>query len=340
MNNKITDKTFLVSVIVPLYNVADYLPDCLDSIIKQDYENIEIILVNDGSTDDTEDFCLEYSKMDKRIKYIKKQNGGVSSARNLALKEMKGDYCVFVDGDDTIEPQYVSWLLNALVKNDADLSTCTIKQIHRNKISYYSQPDEVYDVANTDHILDNCECGCGRMFKSSIIHEINLQFNDKMSYGEDTDFVYRYLFHCHKIARIAQPLYNYFRRNTSATFKLNIDYYKSVYNEYDLKKKFTDYLTNLDDKVKCEYMFHLCFNFLNRSLDYYFRRFPFFKLCLLYNHIYSVYQEDFNLYFSDDYCNDSELKWIKSFKKFFDNDKIELYILYKYFILVKKKFIF
>ncbi len=110
----------LVSVIVPIYNVEAYLRQCLDSIVNQTYKQLEIILVNDGSTDSSGQICDEYASKDSRIKVITKPNGGLSSARNAGLKEAKGEFIYFVDSDDWIQSDTVETCHAALLENDAD----------------------------------------------------------------------------------------------------------------------------------------------------------------------------------------------------------------------------
>ena len=117
-------KDKLISIIVPAYNIDKYIGRCLDSIINQTYPNLEIIVVNDGSTDKTKDIINEYSLKDNRIIPIHKENGGVSSARIRGIYESKGDYIGFIDGDDIIEKDMYEFLLNNLIENDADISHC------------------------------------------------------------------------------------------------------------------------------------------------------------------------------------------------------------------------
>ena len=127
----------LISVIVPVYNVEDYLPKCIDSILSQRYQNLEIILVNDGSTDHSLEICKEYAGKDDRIVLISKLNGGLSSARNAALDVCKGDYIAFVDSDDWILPDMFSSMLEACKNADADLAICGIGTEHPPIIKKY-----------------------------------------------------------------------------------------------------------------------------------------------------------------------------------------------------------
>ena len=112
----------LISVIVPVYKVEQYLPKCVESILAQTYTNLEILLVDDGSPDNCGAICEEYARKDPRIKVIHKENGGLSSARNAALDIARGEYIGFVDSDDWIQPEMYETLLSGIKKNDADMA--------------------------------------------------------------------------------------------------------------------------------------------------------------------------------------------------------------------------
>ena len=108
----------LVSVIIPIYNVEKYLGRCLDSVINQDYKNIEIILINDGATDNSLNIAIDYQKKDKRIKVFSQKNQGLSAARNTGLDKAVGNYITFIDSDDYVSKDYVSYMFNLLKKNN------------------------------------------------------------------------------------------------------------------------------------------------------------------------------------------------------------------------------
>ena len=110
-----------ISVIVPVYNVEKYLTKCVDSIMNQTYKDLEIILVDDGSTDNSGKICDEYVKKDKRFKVIHKKNGGLSDARNVGIKNSTGEYLSFIDSDDYIDNDMIECLYNACIKNNADI---------------------------------------------------------------------------------------------------------------------------------------------------------------------------------------------------------------------------
>ena len=114
----------LISVVVPVYNVEQYLKKCLDSIIKQKYNNLEIIIVNDGSTDNSQKICQEYVKKDKRIKLITQKNQGLSAARNTGIDNAHGKYISFVDSDDYLDLEFINELYNTIIENKSDISAC------------------------------------------------------------------------------------------------------------------------------------------------------------------------------------------------------------------------
>lgn len=124
----------LISIIIPVYNVERYLRECIDSIIAQTYKNLEIILVDDGSSDKSGEICDEYSKKDSRIKVIYKKNGGLSDARNVALDIAKGDYIGFIDSDDYIEKDMFQILYNLAEEYNAEISSISFYKMLENKV--------------------------------------------------------------------------------------------------------------------------------------------------------------------------------------------------------------
>ena len=123
MNEKATQAP-LISLIVPIYNVASYVDRCVASLVNQTYSNLEILLVDDGSTDGSGALCDEWAKKDSRIHVVHKENGGLSDTRNQGIKLSKGDYLAFIDGDDYIAPEYCEKLYQALAAHDADIALC------------------------------------------------------------------------------------------------------------------------------------------------------------------------------------------------------------------------
>ena len=137
--------TDLISVIVPVYKVEDYLERCIDSILRQTYNSLEIILVDDGSPDRCGEICDEYAKKDSRIRVIHKENGGLSDARNVALDICKGEYISFIDSDDYISDDYFEYLYKLIIEEEADISVCGVNK--------FSEDNEPKNVVNNEEVI-------------------------------------------------------------------------------------------------------------------------------------------------------------------------------------------
>lgn len=208
-----------ISVIIPIYNTAEYLARCLDSILHNTYQNLEIICVNDGSTDNSLIILEQYAAADSRIISVNKANAGVSAARNTGLDIATGDFIAFVDSDDWVHPQYFETLVLVQGQTEADIVICRyISTGERNQ--EFNQIDlktvEVTSVSNTDamKIGQLKRLVWGRLYKRSSIS--GLRFENGLQWGEDTIFSIRSLCRASNIALISSELYFYFQRETSA----------------------------------------------------------------------------------------------------------------------------
>ena len=209
----------LISVIIPIYKVEDYLPRCIDSIINQSYKNLEIILVDDGSPDNCGKICDDYAKKDSRIRVIHKQNGGVSSARNAALDIARGDYIAFVDSDDYIESDMYAHLYNNLIKYKADVSICGFLSIYSNSNKTCERKsDSVIDIHNGVSALQNVFSGdlyqgylWNKLFKKSLVD--NQRFDTKIKVCEDSLFCTQVFVNAKSVVYDSVQLYNYFRHS-------------------------------------------------------------------------------------------------------------------------------
>ena len=209
-----------ISVIVPIYNVEKYLNRCVDSIINQTYKNLEIILVDDGSPDNCGKICDEYAKKDNRIKVVHKENGGVSSARNVGLNIATGDYIGFVDGDDWIDLYMYEKLLYNSIKYNSDITCCNAITYLNNKFipSDYDKNVKVFSVEEfiKKLMLGDCQRSVWSMLYSKKIIKDTF-FNENICFSEDYLFNYEVGIKSKKIVNIGQDLYYYFVRNTSMT---------------------------------------------------------------------------------------------------------------------------
>ncbi len=211
-----------ISIIVPVYNVAQFLPKTLDSILAQTYSNIEVILVDDGSSDETGDICDQYSAMDNRIRVIHKSNAGVSAARNDGLLVATGDYIGFIDGDDLIEKDMFEILLRNAEEYGADISICNM-----DTVDVDGRQETVYEYATKS--IDAEEIVKGYFFDPSIKSIMYSQCNKIFSrnvlsgiwfkpyrYCEDILFVFEAVLNCEKIYYDNRIGYHYIHRKDSA----------------------------------------------------------------------------------------------------------------------------
>lgn len=187
-----------VSVIIPIYNTQKYLVRCFDSVIAQTESDLEIILVDDGSEDDSGRICDAYAKKDKRFRVIHKENGGVSSARNSGIDMMSGGYCCFVDSDDCVSENYISVLLNNLKSYCCDISVCGLSDSGDAK---NSGETNVLNRREAQLSLFNEKDGIkgyigGKLFKTEIIKNGNIRFDENRTLAEDLLFLFDYLMCC------------------------------------------------------------------------------------------------------------------------------------------------
>ncbi len=212
----------LISIIVPVYNVEKYIRRCVESLINQSYKNLEIILIDDGSPDNSGAICDEYAERDSRIKVIHKENGGVSSARNVGLDSASGEYIGFLDSDDFIAPEMYEVLYSNLTENDADISAggCTIENSVGEFIPHYKYDvTETLDKAQTisemlKQVKYTCSL-CDKMFSSKLIGEVRFDVN--ISHNEDLLFVYQLMKKSRKAVYTSKPMYYYCNNEQSAS---------------------------------------------------------------------------------------------------------------------------
>lgn len=210
----------LVSVIIPIYNIEDYLSACLDSVINQTYKNLEIIAVDDGSTDDSAKIAAAYADRDKRIKVLVKTNGGLSDARNYGYAHSTGDYIAFIDGDDYVSKYYIETLLKAVLENNSDISTCKYKITHTtNDYSLEKTPDSKTVTLNTAEALkclfyqrDVTTSAWGKLYKRELFRGIQYPKDKKY---EDLATTYKVFAKAGTITICQATLLYYMQRETS-----------------------------------------------------------------------------------------------------------------------------
>lgn len=215
-----------ISIIVPVYNVSKYIRKCLDTIINQTYTNLEIILIDDGSTDNSGKICDEYAKIDSRIKVIHKENGGISSARNAGIKSATGKYIGFVDSDDWIDLDMYNRLYNNLKNENAEISCCNRLLVYSNKQKEYGT-SSYYEVMNSERAIElMCTYGYIGVSAYTKLYEKKLFKGTEFPTGkksEDVFIMYKLFDKASTIVYDATPLYYYRQREGSITSAKNIN---------------------------------------------------------------------------------------------------------------------
>ena len=189
----------LISIIVPIYNVENYLRQCLDSIMNQTYQNFECLLINDGSPDNSADICREYVAKDARFRYFEKENGGVASARNLGIKRSEGAYITFIDSDDWVDSDYLEVLHNSLLEEDADISVSTYKRFEMSDGTWYFHSFQrgyekrvfinqeiIEEFTKLNEYDASYRFVSGKLVRKTVLH--NILFNVMTTFGEDMEF--------------------------------------------------------------------------------------------------------------------------------------------------------
>ena len=241
----------MVSIIVPVFNAEKYLSKCIESLINQTYSNIEIILIDDGSIDNSKSICELYQKKDDRIVFVHKSNTGVSATRNYGLEIAKGQYIAFVDSDDWVHKEFIEQLRNA-IDLDADFAICYMNETNERE-------DLEFLIVNSSKMfLNKKECLkqmlysskvggylCNKLFKKELITSI---LKEDIYYSEDFVFCAEYVLNTSKIAVVDAPLYYYWQNLDSVTNKHGVFNYK-VFSLLSAQKLLRDiYIENLPEE--------------------------------------------------------------------------------------------
>lgn len=205
----------LISIVVPVYNVADYLNECVDSLLAQKYKDVEIILVDDGSTDNSGKICDEYSKKNRIIRVIHQKNGGLSAARNKGLSVAKGKYICFVDSDDYVLPGYLDEMLKVVKKKNADICVCGFGETIPQEKTISGQDATIQFLTKQEN-LDIL--AWNKLYRLSIFKNFDITYPEGKN-NEDNLTTYKLYAHANKVSYIAKSLYYYRERENSITKK-------------------------------------------------------------------------------------------------------------------------
>ncbi|WP_346944440.1 glycosyltransferase [Clostridium sp.] len=259
-----------VSVIVPVYNGERYIDKCIDSILSQSYSSLEIIIINDGSNDKTDEIIKSYLEKDFRIKYITQNNRGVSYSRNQGIEISYGEYVTFVDSDDTVESEYINYLVKSVTENDSDIAVCGYIDISEYGVINLNDFYNGSSILQKDEFISRIFKGVGgtlwgKIFRNDIIKANNIKMNPDIYMCEDMLFVLEYVMKCRGFGTIEESLYNYNRTNESSiSSRINFNYFNNmieVMNEIKSILIFNGYSEGYIDSILCERTKNLVFSF-------------------------------------------------------------------------------
>lgn len=243
MKTIMTNISPLISIIVPVFNVEKYLKRCVDSIISQTYNNFELLLIDDGSTDNSGKICDDCASKDERIKVIHKKNGGVSSARNLGLDNASGEWITFVDSDDRLDKTALMCFIEESLQDDTFYVGQGLR-VENNELKYwpsrYYKGSVVLDSVDDYSLLDGIlvyGTPWGKLYNSRIIKKFNIRFDNNLSIHEDHCFYFEYILHVKRIQVIDKVCYYYkvegSGKSLSSSFK-SLDMLLYSYNRLDV----------------------------------------------------------------------------------------------------------
>ena len=274
-----------ISILMPVYNSQEYLKNTVQGVINQSYKEWELILVDDGSKDNSKNICIELQKFDNRIRFINKENTGVSDTRNIALDNAKGKYIAFIDSDDSVHKDYLKILLSSIEKSNGQLAVCGFKErkISTNgqieELSRVFYPKEVIAIEDMkDLIMDFGNSGLlnplwNKLYNREIIEENNIRFKEEVETGEDFIFNLQYFRKINNICFSKGELYYYIRRNNNS---ITYQYIDNMYEKgLEIHNLLEDFLKDM--------------NFYNSKNKY-----------ILYgNHLMGVFSAFLNLFHKD-----------------------------------------
>lgn len=254
----------LVSIIVPVYNVEKYIKDCLNSIENQTYKNIEVILVDDGTTDKTIEIIRDEFLPDERFKLISQENMGVSAARNNGISNSNGKYIVFVDSDDWVAPDYIEYLYSLIKKYNVSISTCAHQSLPRNSTPRIIRDPKEYSISTKEYFrrLGDKELPfqlgvspCGRMYKKKLFDHIKYPEGKLF---EDSSTTYKLYLHANTTAIGEDIKYLYFQNKNSIVQKdFNRTRFQFLESEKEMKEDLENKFPDIKESLERRYQYAL-----------------------------------------------------------------------------------
>lgn len=265
----------IITIIVPVYKVEQYLSQCIESILKQTFKDFEVLLIDDGSPDNSGQICDQYANKDSRIQVVHKKNRGVSSARNAGIKSARGTWICFVDSDDELKSNYLENFIQCLNKKEADLYVAGYTKKTPYSSSNFSLKDQIYTYENREQAIINLKnkvlfgIPWNKMFKTEIIHQNKLLFDESLDSYEDELFVLNYIYYARTIYISSAITYLYNITNSSSLSQK----YIPIERHFDTAQTLLDAGVNISKNnefinfLQMEYTWHLyrCITLLYRG---------------------------------------------------------------------------
>lgn len=264
----------LVSIIIPVYNVQDYLQKSLDSIVHQTHDRLDVILIDDGSTDRSGEICDEYARQDMRFRVIHQQNAGAANAKNAGLELAKGEYIAFIDSDDWAEPDWIQQMLDEALSHDADVAECGFWMEYVGGAETAAAAKTLgFGIWNTEDYLRayptawQCALFWNKLFKASLLKEI--RFHKERRCIDDEFFTYKAITKANKVVRIDRELYHYRQRRSSVTQSQKTLFQRTI-DDIDILAERHQWMQKYCPSVALDYLRHDV-----DSLLYFAKEYPF-----------------------------------------------------------------
>lgn len=256
----------LVTIVIPVYNAEKYLEECLKSVICQSYKNLEIILINDGSSDTSGEICERFASSDDRVKVIHNDNHGVSYSRNLGISIANGKKILFIDSDDTIDENFVMKMVQPLKQKNFDIVISNVNDIYvaRDKVKCRKLPRNLSGIFNDDYcsllqvpIVASPWC---KLYDVGILKINNIRFEEGISFGEDFLFNISYSEYVKNYSLLREPLYNYYHRETTSLMKIRSQ--KNFLGALKVVSQFRIFLNKSKIKDSSKALTYMCLSYL------------------------------------------------------------------------------
>ncbi len=266
-----------VSVIVPVYNVEQYLDKCLNSLVNQTLRDIEIIIVNDGTKDNSQAIIDKYVQKYENIKALKKENGGLSSARNYGIKYSTGEYIGFVDSDDWVEKDMFEKLYNKAITEKFDMVVCDLKYIYADygDLAKSNIKKDMFGKEDIKKCFTNIyPAAWNKIYKTDILKKYNILFKQGVWF-EDVEFIYRLLPYIKSIGVVNVPLYNYLQREGAITscFDERLYHYIENFNGIIQFYKETKMYEEYKKEIEYAYIRYIYATFIKRCINFEFENY-------------------------------------------------------------------